>query len=1043
MDGKPRIPSGSQVPGRPFGALPPRNAQETGLTADKRSVRQAPVHTSFPRHPLVLQFELRKQLGNRLAHRLKDISQNRWIQPVHKEGVEDSALLRRAGVLARELASTSEDDDQQLSRKLDNILQQGDSSVLHELLHQLQHDNIEIQPLRCLQVISSYYEQFGSRAVSIFLRTTLGHALLEKLENSEKLDQEEEKKALLGLTQIQARLKARPAHLSDAPLVEYASLYMGAEVNLDSSVQTLSIIWKTLETLIEHREQQLERDQHLEQMLRMALKDPRMARGKALPSSTLDKLDNTDPLARLHLQLKNDPELRNTLDNDQLSHNDLTQSLGKLQARTRQAPKAIAGLKALHQKALDCETTSASQLPPPTLKTLSHVLRGAMGHCSHQLDRQTLTLLKDHLDYQIINQVRRDFETDLYQQMEFLQKPGSSREFTLSVDVGLAISAASVSGLSLGGKLEYTFRVTGNDDTRIREYHIAKPTLKITGGDNKVVSVSAALDSTHAKGRVFRNLQDFVEFHSNDFVPALMSSLSNMPGNLKGAVDVRRAENLHHAITADRHLLSSRLAEMGVLHPGDQVNVAQNTPVNYADFKRHAVQVSATVNALAGVAEGTLTAGKAVTNFKTQTNLLSMLRNNPDKADPPAVDYLSFWVPASKAEQDFYHQLSGFVELEQSEKAAHLLESFREEDGAISVRRSGEEARDWLYKTEARLIEIQRECASAHLSVADIVRLNNERQALRELLKKAMVDQYMERDMYYFTVNAMEGHVGEEAPQKHFHHAKHSMQAVYGAKNRGQYIAAHIYSFHHLYQLYQATFTAGECPVVNDTIFHQVLQQHIEPSLDKPQIHLQPEKHVRGTLTASSVAKSIERNLSGELTVRIPHSGVSLKADFRQSIIGKNVNPDNDGTYFNVGLNIGAGGVPALAIKGLEHALKKARHNDSNFPDITLAEIAPDFLNTAVEAGVRLEFNFVKRQKGWRLQFTRVSGTDSIGISTPDVGIPTGAIGELKIGLGAKVANVRNWWEQPGNNTLTYLYAKFNGWKAGQMMRVAVLGILI
>ncbi len=70
----------------------------------------------------------------------------------------------------------------------------------------------------------------------------------------------------------------------------------------------------------------------------------------------------------------------------------------------------------------------------------------------------------------------------------------------------------------------------------------------------------------------------------------------------------------------------------------------------------------------------------------------------------------------------------------------------------------------------------------------------------------------------------------------------------------------------------------------------------------------------------------------------------------------------------------------------------------------------------------------IKRRRGRHLQYTRLSGKDSIGASVPDIGIPTGPLVETNIKAGASVSTTRNWYEQPGNNTLTYLQAKFNGW---------------
>ena len=107
-------------------------------------------------------------------------------------------------------------------------------------------------------------------------------------------------------------------------------------------------------------------------------------------------------------------------------------------------------------------------------------------------------------------------------------------------------------------------------------------------------------------------------------------------------------------------------------------------------------------------------------------------------------------------------------------------------------------------------------------------RAKTRRLEIRERIKKSLIDQFFELDMYCYNVNAMEGRIGEDTAQKHFHQTKHSMQETYKANDRGEYIAAHTYTFHYLIRMYEKTFLPGESPVVDDTIFAQVLQSYLE-----------------------------------------------------------------------------------------------------------------------------------------------------------------------------------------------------------------------
>ena len=223
-----------------------------------------------------------------------------------------------------------------------------------------------------------------------------------------------------------------------------------------------------------------------------------------------------------------------------------------------------------------------------------------------------------------------------------------------------------------------------------------------------------------------------------------------------------------------------------------------------------------------------------------------------------------------------------------------------------------------------------------------------------------------------------------------------------------------------------------------DAIFAQVLQGYLEPSLDTPQLNLSNERHIRRSLTASSIAKSTEKSVSGEISVTIPGTSLGVKGNFTFSVIGQHVNPDNDGMYFNVGVELPAKAAPAVVIKALETALHKLsgkRIQDTTLPEISLAEFSPEVLGTSAQAGARLEFNLVRRHKGWRLEYTRLSGKESIGASVPDIGIPTGPLVTTNIKAEVSASTTRNWYEQPGTNTLTYILSKFNGWQAGNMIQ--------
>ncbi|WP_087112809.1 hypothetical protein [Parendozoicomonas haliclonae] len=993
---------------------------------------------------MVLKRELRQRIGERNINRLRDLArQNRLnLHANQSDSFDDDELCSHALELKRALGETnsessdnsSDSSNPEYADRLFLLIANKtpeERESLEQLLQMLTGDGFSEHALAPLKskFISDLFEQYSPRALSVFFSTDFGKYVLDRIQQDERLTQEEEKKLLLGLTHITSRLQVRSPNLSDAPVIEYANLFMGKDIDLENQEHLLPLANRTLAQSITNSRRLLHKDLKVEKFLKRALITPEVIARLPLTNEEYSALPNTAPLSKLYRNMMNHRLLTNYLHNNEISQDNLVDAIALLGKSIPKLQQSISALETLEE-----ESHHLAESDTDKLTRLSSVLKNSVKQAPTILERQALARLKDHVDFQVLEQTRIAFEEDLYQQLAFLERGGSEQRFTVSVNLGGALAVANVAGVSLGGNLEFTFAVTGNDDVRVREFRAVKPSLTITGGDKKLAAVTVEAGYAGAKGRVFRNLDEFVRFHSNDLIPTLLGSMSKLPGNIKGSLDVNRAQKLHRDITADRHLLSERLTQLGVLVPGDKIRVAQKEAVNFADFTKHSVDIRGTVDILAGLAEGSIAHKRSKTRFQTRTNLLPMLRNNPNHTTPPKVDYLSFWSPATITEKEEYKALRRNIE-DLDTDAIDRLNQFKEENGIVSVRLHADEAEQRLAQLEKRLEVLAALYSTPGVSEQDALSYQQERLEIRDSLKKAMVDQYLERDMYYFTVNAMEGHIGEEAPQEHFHKAKHSMQEIYRASNRGDYIAAHIYTFYNLHTLYEKTFLLPESPTIQDSSFQQVLEHHIEPSLNRPQIHLDNTKHVRRSLTAESVASSTETNFESQLALSIPHTNLSVSADIKVTNIGKNVNPDNDGIYFNVGLNLNGGCTTAVAVKALETALSKMRLQDSSIPEIALTGFAPEVMGLSAEGGMRVEFNFVKRHKGWKLQYTRVSGHESIGINSPGVGIPTGPIGAIKVDGGIRKAGIHNWWERPGNNTLTYIYAKFNGWKAAEMIK--------
>ena len=382
--------------------------------------------------------------------------------------------------------------------------------------------------------------------------------------------------------------------------------------------------------------------------------------------------------------------------------------------------------------------------------------------------KQTLELLADHLRDQVMTQVRAEFEASLRKQLKDLEKGGSERSISVSVGLGGALSAFGVKGAALDFSADYTFKVTGNDDTRIREFHVVSGTGKLSVGDDKVVAGYGSLTLGKSKGRAFRNLDDFVKFHANDIVPVLIGKAKHLPKSVKGAIQAQLQDAHHKKVVANSDQLTLKLQESGLLLPSQAVVVDPIYKPNYAELTVDKKAGKLGASALSEAIGVSLTMTNTVTNFRTRTDLLQTLKENPMHFRARKKSFISFWVPASDAElkQEITNvwikenkapkttKYSDIPEDDREYFASQILggENFKcNSDGTLQKRVKGPEAIDWV-KSQQELLES---------GVDKATRLE-----VRRRCQQAIRDQYTERDLYYYTLNAMDGYISTKGNQK-------------------------------------------------------------------------------------------------------------------------------------------------------------------------------------------------------------------------------------------------------------------------------------
>ena len=79
----------------------------------------------------------------------------------------------------------------------------------------------------------------------------------------------------------------------------------------------------------------------------------------------------------------------------------------------------------------------------------------------------------------------------------------------------------------------------------------------------------------------------------------------------------------------------------------------------------------------------------------------------------------------------------------------------------------------------------------------------------------------------------------------------------------------------------------------------------------------------------------------------------------------------------------------------------------------------------------QVECHFVKTDEGYNLRYVRFCSERGIGGSTPEIPVVADPWGSVKVKAEGAYHKRNNVTEYVGNNTLTYLFTRYNGWVDG------------
>ncbi|EDP60144.1 hypothetical protein [Vibrio sp. AND4] len=629
-------------------------------------------------------------------------------------------------------------------------------------------------------------------------------------------------------------------------------------------------------------------------------------------------------------------------------------------------------------------------------------------------DQARIGGLAEQLRCEGLAQLRDQFKQQLIEQFSGLTKGGSESAVSISLDIGGALGLFNLEAASATVKLKYDFKVFGSDDTKIREKHNFSLGVAGSGASGAPVNINVGGNLGLGTAQVFPNLKSFVDYHANDMVAMLAGSGVNKLINLGGIHQARQADQLLESVVVNNHKLQQDLRQHGILEQGDRIETK---------IKKHGVPVKAETSAK-GISIGgglgikdfsKISVGgsfsKSETHFTKHTDLLQQLRQQPQRLMARNPDYFSISVPLGGDTKD--NEFLGNRKTQSGLKGLKWME-----DKALEVSELAKKA-----KADPASLDIK----TGKLNV-DVLK------AKRAEIKDVITALFKEYDSYSTIVNQKDSNKSSDA-RKQMSIIKHSMENDRGSNGRGEYLRAVICSHVALTQTYLASFSDGEVPYLNkdEAAFCQFLSD-VERTYSNPQMNLDQKRHIEKQLTLMSGAQSTNVQKSGNVSVQIPGVNKAVDMVVKHSNITGHINPNNDGEYLNIAFTadiplgkpsskerVDGPIIRAAVGEALSQFLSK------NAIEVELANDATLGLEGALGLGAKLELNMVRGEDNkFHIQYIRA--TESITVGSKGAA----AAGAVKLGGGVSVSSNIHLSERLGDDTLTYLQKKFNGWSVGQ-----------
>ncbi|CAM3471659.1 hypothetical protein [Parendozoicomonas haliclonae] len=601
--------------------------------------------------------------------------------------------------------------------------------------------------------------------------------------------------------------------------------------------------------------------------------------------------------------------------------------------------------------------------------------------------KELLDGLQAHVSEQLLSAARDEFKEQLKKQLDSLEKGGSKQDIVIGFELGVA--AAHIVGMNAG--IRYTFDATALDDTRIVDRSTVTGSLDLVLGDGHFVRADLQGSLSGSSGRVFNNLDDFVDYHANDLLPLLLGAGRKAPKNAAGIVKARKSDAQHVQVTANRPQLEKSLIAQGVLNPGDKLTVPGNARPDYVSFSEKSGSFKAQISALEDMLAGSYTLTNTRTEFRKHSPIQDAFRSSPELLNNEPDRYFSVFT-----------------------KGQNL---------------TGAEGRQWIASTAQLLDNLKAEYQlSVDSDPAKAEALKGMIGQIRDSLQEAIASLYAEYDHYAAAVNHHDSKGQDKTISNGVRDLKHRLEKNRGSNGRAEFLRSISATHTQLAKVYENSFGSGLPPDGQDKETGKLISR-MEAEYRMPQMNLSNQQ-IKGTLSAVSTNKASQTNHVGEVKLKIPYTPLLLSAAVRKEHVEGHFNNDMNGDYLNVSFRVDAGANMQAILGSLQSGLPKAL---STGGDVMFASSLPTDMTFGLDSAGQVECHFIKSEESgeYCLQYLRFSSEKGIGGATPDIPVVAAPWGDVKVKAEAAIHSRVSLKEYVGNNTLSYLSSRYNGWADG------------